>query len=214
MDWKQDDPLARCTGETRKSNAALWDYALMGSGRSLRELARIYREPSAEKPPTRHARTLFHWSTHCHWQARVSAWEAIKAVEDEALWDERRRQIRQGEWSQAQKLIARAERMLKFPLQIEKVEQVYKDGRPKQITVQPVRWSQRDVTQFLRVASELARLAAEMEQRRETIEVRMTEVELNAAIKQELIRLHRVEEESPRTGASTPGTEADTDAAD
>jgi hypothetical protein len=178
-------------------------------------MEQVYREPSAEKPPTRHARTLFHWSARYHWQARVSAWEDIKTAEDEAEWDERRRDIRKGEWEQAQTLLDRAEQMLKFPLaQVERVEETYSDGRSKAVTiVNPVRWSQRDIARFMQVASELGRLAAEMEQQRQIVEVRMGEDELNAAIEQELIRLRHIKEEPSKTRTDTLGTEAETNAA-
>ena len=173
MDWKQDDPLTRCTRETRKSNIALWDYALMGPGRSLGKLVSKYRLNAEPLPPTRQHSRLKIWSTRYHWQDRVSAWEAIKTAEDEAQWDERRREIREGEWLRSQALLKRADRMLKFPLErVEKVETVYEDGRPKEVViVEPVRWSQRDIARFMQVASELARLAAEMEQRRQALDV-------------------------------------------
>ena len=173
MDWKQDDPLARYIGETRKSNAALLDYALMGPGRSLRKLSAQYVKQVSSSPPTRKWNTITTWSLRYHWVARVAAWEAIKATADEAEWDERRRKIREGEWSQAQTLLDRAEQMLKFPLaQIERVEETYGDGRAKAVTiVNPVRWSQRDIARFMQVASELGRLAAEMEQRRQVLDV-------------------------------------------
>ncbi len=173
MDWKQDDPLARCTGETRKSNIALWDYALMGPGRSLRKLLAQYVKQVSIKPPTRKWNTISTWCLRYHWVARVAAWEAIKTAEDEAEWDERRRDIRKGEWEQAQTLLDRAEQMLKFPLaQVERVEETYPDGKAKAVTiVNPVRWSQRDIARFMQVASELGRLAAEMEQRRQTLDL-------------------------------------------
>ena len=86
FEWDRDDPLGRCKRETRRANDALRDYWLMGPGRSLRTLCEVYSqrsvsEASAEAPPTKRARTLFHWSTYYAWQARID--HAKKILDDE-----------------------------------------------------------------------------------------------------------------------------------
>lgn len=172
--WDADNPFIQGKHETRRANAAFRDYAQMGVGRSLRKLHKRYTNlPQTEAPPTRYWSTIAGWSFRYEWVARVSAWDDIKAAEDEEKWDDRRRDIREREWSQAETLLERVAQMLKFPLaQIDRVEQTDADGNPLAITiVKPVRWSQRDIARFMQVSSELGRLAAEMEQRRQAVDV-------------------------------------------
>ena len=161
--------------ETQKANRALKDYVAMGSGRSLSKLYRRYTESSPEKAqsPTQCLRTLKNWSSRYDWQARLARWDELEREGEEEVWRDRRRKIREGEWSQAQTLLDRVEQMLKFPLaQIDRVDKTDADGNPLVITiVKPVRWSQRDIARFMQVSSELARLAAEMEQRRQALDV-------------------------------------------
>lgn len=175
---KEAQPWDRQRDNDGKLESNLWydrftTYRLKGASRSL---LGCVNEERATKGRKRSNYTSGSWrraAKKWDWDKRVLAWDEYKRTEDEALWDDRRREIRQGEWKQAKALVARAERMLKFPLeQVEKVETVYKDGRPKEtVIVMPVRWSQRDVTQFLKVASDLGRLAAEMEQRRQVVDL-------------------------------------------
>jgi len=81
--WDASHPLERCQGESRNANAALRDYALMGSGRSLRKLLARYDGRSAddaqtEEPPTRYWSTLSGWSCKFDWVARVARWDEIQ----------------------------------------------------------------------------------------------------------------------------------------
>lgn len=174
FEWNEDMPLERGIGETSRANAALRDYAFTGPGRSLRSLgARYANAPQTESPPTRYPSTVFGWSVRYAWQARIAVWERIKAAEDEAEWDRRRREWRETEFSKAQKLIERVEQMLAYPLSEQLVtrEEHRPDGKVVQhVTVRPVRWSQRDIAAFLRAASELARLAGGMETERRAVE--------------------------------------------
>jgi hypothetical protein len=48
------------------------DYFLMGGGRSLSKLHKMYVEATSNKPPTKHLRILAGWSTRHHWQARIA----------------------------------------------------------------------------------------------------------------------------------------------
>ena len=207
--WDSDAPFARAKWETQKANRALKDYIAMGPGRSLTKLHKVYTEDTLEKgeSPTKCLRTLKNWSSRYDWQARLACWDELEREDEEETWRDRRRKIREGEWGQARILLDRVEQMLKFPLaQVERVEETYIDGRPKAVTiVNPVRWSQRDVARFMQVASELGRLAAEMEQQR--LDVRITEGELDDKIAEELARLERARKDAT---ARTAGADADT----
>lgn len=173
--WNSDAPFARATWETQKANRALKDYVAMGPGRSLTKLHKTYTEYAPERgdPPTQCLRTLKNWSSRYDWQARLACWDELEREGEEEEWRSRRREIRQGEWKQAQTLLERAGQMLKFPLaEGTRVEEYYEDGKPKAITVvKPVRWAQRDITRFMQVSSELGRLAAGMEQRRGIVDL-------------------------------------------
>jgi hypothetical protein len=75
-DFDPEAPLNRIKGESKKSNAGLMDYFLMGAGRSLQKLANQYTHEVASnpqaKPPTTKYNTLITWSLRHHWQARIA----------------------------------------------------------------------------------------------------------------------------------------------
>ncbi len=101
--------LARRDGESKRAHAAFVDYALMGPGRSLRQLHAKYRErivsgSSAEKPPTTRLPTLFAWSSKYEWQKRIEAWTAEQQLLDQALWNGRRHAIREADWEAGEAL--------------------------------------------------------------------------------------------------------------
>lgn len=101
--WDADEPLGRRAGESRKANAALHDYHLMGAGRSLRKLWRRYRtvtetSPGQELPPTRRLPTLKGWSVRFHWQERVGAAEALDAAERRRTRLERQIEVDDRDW--------------------------------------------------------------------------------------------------------------------
>ncbi len=99
------------------------------------------------------------------WAERVKAWDSHLAALDYALWEERKRQEREAEWEDASSLREQAERMEQFPLaQVERVEEVYEDGRAKSVTiVQPAKWGRGDIARHRDLAAKLARLATGME---------------------------------------------------
>jgi hypothetical protein len=105
-DWVHEaDPLLRrldmIPSESARSNAALRDYALMGPGRTLRDLRQKYVEQmgwwkeqikqkagegQAEKPPTASIQTLFGWSIKYEWQERVARWDILQQQAEEAAY--------------------------------------------------------------------------------------------------------------------------------
>lgn len=123
-----------------------------------------------------HAPTAIHHAYHAtdnrskkyphsvDWPTRAAAFDAATAQEELEMWQHRRQQIRRQEWASAEALLEKAREMLEWPLYIR-----YEDGG--KTIIQPVRWSIRDIQLFLKTASELSRLAAEMETSRAKVEM-------------------------------------------
>jgi hypothetical protein len=179
--WSETEPLTRAKRETRRGNAGLHDYALMGSARSLRKLHLRYKAHLAtgEEPPTRYLTTLKTWSVRYDWQRRVAHWDKLERERVETAWRDRRLIIREREWEACQSLLTRAEEMLKFPISRRIIKDEVVAERKGQViarmvTFEPVRWNQRDIARFQKIASELGRLAAEMVTERAAIEGDLT----------------------------------------
>ena len=90
-DWNLNDPLERIPGESKRANAALSDYALMGSVRGLRGLLKIYRERTGA--PTTSWKTLSAWSADFAWVERSTRFDELQREKDQAAYEARRRQI-------------------------------------------------------------------------------------------------------------------------
>lgn len=96
-------PWERRAGETARAHAALMDYCRLGPSRSLAKL--LNRPQTAHKPPTtQRYKTLAGWSVKYDWQVRVAAWDMAEEEKRQALWEERRRQLLEADWSQGAKL--------------------------------------------------------------------------------------------------------------
>jgi hypothetical protein len=92
--------------ETAAANVALMDYAKAGVKRSLRSLAEDYARQMASwkeqrgqqatggvqatRPPTSRLTTLFGWSIHYEWQARVARWDELQAKKLDDAYDAER----------------------------------------------------------------------------------------------------------------------------
>lgn len=180
--WNPKAPLERAQGVSRKSNQALRDYALMGSGRSQRKLIDHYKGQAASnplaKPPTLIYGTLAGWCLKYEWVVRVDAWTAIQQDRDEAEWVERRRQIRQADWKLADRLRKLANEILdaaptffKRRSKLEKGDAVRRvvESRDREVVhitrvdtqIITVALDGHLMTRAAKAASELGRLAAE-----------------------------------------------------
>lgn len=69
--------------ESTKAIQACNDYLLMGPGRSLQKLHRIYIGYTSEKPPVSHLRTLAEWSRRYEWQARAALYDT--AIQEQKI---------------------------------------------------------------------------------------------------------------------------------
>lgn len=119
------------------------------------------------------------WSSRWSWVDRAAAYDAhmdqieqdareSALVTDAAKWAERQRSLKEREFTLAEALLTKAEMMLKFPLQTQKVE---KDG--KMTIINPADWSLRDAAKLLETASKVARLSAGMVTEKTSNEVTM-----------------------------------------
>lgn len=178
--WDPDSPLARTPPESQKANSALRDYAFMGAGRSLLKLHARYLEATGARPPTTRLAALKTWSMRYDWVSRVSAWDRARALEEEAEWLARRREVRAQDWNQGTELRSLAERIAAEGPSFIKTRRKRIPGSPQVVdekgkVLSPGTPDQEIITMALdgnlmiraaQTGSALQRLAAEMETER------------------------------------------------
>ncbi|MGD9099372.1 MAG: hypothetical protein PVF45_02750 [Anaerolineae bacterium] len=164
--WDYDAPLARAPGETRKANDALRDYWLMGSGRSLRKLHQTYTKHAPGEPPTRHLRTLKGWSAKYQWQARIDRAKELDDAANQAQWAQRRREVRESDWKDGDKLRDKAGELLdelsRFKRTTESEGTDPKTGEKVRIITVGLSANLNQIAGALKAASGLQRRAAEV----------------------------------------------------
>ena len=101
--WDPDNPLDLIAGETNKANKALRDYVLLGDNRSLSGLVKSYQS-RPESIPTKQESTLKKWSTRYRWQGRIADYERLQFLKAEADWEERRKQLKEEDWTAGNRL--------------------------------------------------------------------------------------------------------------
>lgn len=193
--WNPEDPLGKIVQESGLANAALHRYAIMGKTRSLRKLADAFEQDQRQRDrgdttipqvPTTSFATLAGWSSKYDWQNRVMQWEMLQHLEEEERWKERRKKVREDDWSHATELRELAERIITAaPAFIKRSRRVVDDGkpqivdmegtvvsegRPREIVV-TVALSISDLEKVEKLASRLARLAAEMDESRKSVRI-------------------------------------------
>lgn len=155
----------------------------------------VYRSLTPEERGIRMARIKMMETTpdlnvnrHCtyarlyKWKERALQWDRFQDKIEQAKWARRRVATREKEWELSSELIKKAEGMLRFPLS--RVRQESDDG--KTITViEPADWRFGDIHQVIGMASKLARLAANMETGKVTLNVE----DLDRTIERELAQL-------------------------
>jgi hypothetical protein len=156
--------------DTPRSLAALNDYAAMGAGRSLRDLAALYRRQSVDgsstaKPPTTRFETLGTWSTAHDWQARVAVYDAAVASDAEAdraaLRQQRRRELEDLDYFQGMDLRNRVSELLaEMPRFIRHTEsEVRQNGELVKVITLALRAGPGELARALKLASEIQRLS-------------------------------------------------------
>lgn len=151
--WNDERPLDRAPGETKKANAALWDYYNMGPGRSLIKLRDQYLNAPKGGPrhATRQITTLKRWSSRYSWQLRIGSADQIARRREEREWAERRRENKERLWQINEAMIAKAESMANWPL----AERVIPDREGELVRIVPANWNMghtaRMVAEILRI---------------------------------------------------------------
>jgi len=104
------------------------------------------------------------------WRNRAEAWDESERERIEQGWKAFRVEWRGKERRVAEALLEKAEQMLQFP--IAKVSRIITEGG-EQVTqiVEPADWRFADITRMAKTASEIARLAAELETQRQRIHI-------------------------------------------
>ena len=101
------------------------------------------------------------------WDKRAQAWDRHRAESElNAIEGERARfidEVRASERSSAKRLLDQAEKMLAFPISEQQAIQRDEQGNPVVVVVRPQKWSASDIATFLKTASQLNRLAADLE---------------------------------------------------
>jgi len=158
-------PWDRIETETDEEWAAFKIYRdLMPIMRSLSETSRQYIENCKKAGADS---SLFPMSINKlqrtyvinRWEDRVRAYDTYQDKLEQKKWIERRLRQREEEWGMREKLIERAEQMLRFPLA--QVTQESRDGKVIQ-HFYPVRWKMGDMSSLVKLAMRLGRDAANM----------------------------------------------------
>lgn len=95
------------------------------------------------------------------WEDRARAFDIEVQRKEHSQWLDRRRKIRANEYELSELLQKKAREMLDWPIYAEEEEVVDDKTVIKRL---PSKWALRDVQGMVKISSELARLAAEMEQ--------------------------------------------------
>jgi hypothetical protein len=180
--WDPFKPLARGRYEGKNANAALHDYATLGTTRSLRKLHDIYEQRAKDalikdadplQQPTmrtRSQKTLDGWSKRYSWQKRIEQWDELVKAEQLQLWGERQLLVRDQDWEHGGKLRKLAADILAAaPLYVRETISVEYDDRGEMYKVVTRALDAHALEKIEALASKLQRLAAEMETNRTDI---------------------------------------------
>ena len=141
-------------------------YLLLGSGRPLAGNAKrsllgcVHEEEKAAKSPKKPCKTVpGAWKEAAEkwqWKERASSWDKHQRDQEDLVWQERRRQMREKQWEMSQALMAKAEKMLQFPLTTKELSE---DG---QTVIKPAKWGFRDAAAMTQLAVALGRESSEL----------------------------------------------------
>lgn len=157
-------PWDRQPKESDVAYALFVKYRDLGEGRSMAAM-------DAESKPngSRKKRVPGHIQDYCtkfQWPERAAAWDShVQAELDKAALAERKkweaRRIRNNErnFDLGEQLRDRALALLKFPTSRQVIERQASDGTPQQVTIEPAKWTQRDIAVIAKTAMELAEAA-------------------------------------------------------
>jgi hypothetical protein len=143
---------------------------------------RMARMKVKETMPDLDTEKHYAYSRKYKWKERALEWDRFQDKIQQAKWVKRRLVIREKEWDLSSELIKKAEAMLKFPLS--RARQESQDGKLVTI-IEPADWRFADIHRVIGMASRLARLSANMETGKLSINVE----DLDRTIERELAQL-------------------------
>lgn len=194
----KSDPWEQLSNESAAAFGLFRAYLELGPDRSVEAV--IENSETSEKA-IRLAYKKYKWVSRArvydNYLARAELNAAKRKLEQDAVkWVHRFTELRESEWSNAQQLIAKAKKMLAFPLTEETVVETagpeitdFETGEKvptKKITiiVKPVKFTLKDAALFVDTASKLMRLASGQETERKLLGVNVfgsADENLNAA---------------------------------
>jgi hypothetical protein len=179
-DYDHKDPLKRCKFESRNANQALRDYAHMGPRRAADGLVEFYQTQRVERvnyrPPSLRRTTITGWSVKYRWVERAHAWEDIEIENDDVLWKQRRKDIKERDFVTSNRLRELADGLLSeapnffrttrriIPAKAADPNDPASHGEPEREVI-TVALDAGQGVRFLEVASRLQRLSAGMDNR-------------------------------------------------
>lgn len=141
------EPWSRLPGERRNWYARFNRYRLLGPGRSVRQAwYEEQEERITEGDVRRQKRPSRAWYTHSSrdlWESRAEQWDSAETARIESEWRERRRELRESEYSMAESLLQRGKEIL------------------AELT-DPASWSLSDAIRAIDLGSKIGRLASEL----------------------------------------------------
>jgi hypothetical protein len=197
--WDTEDPIKPIKGESKKANAALFDYSRLGAGRSQSILLEYYRAQLAtgQQPPTCREATIKTWSARYHWVARVEAWDRLERQKDDQKWEDRKEAWRERLFTLVEVGAGKLEAMIEWPL-AEETLQEDDEGRPT-VILAPANWNMLHAARLLAEVTKSAALVlgepTDRSEQRHTGEVgiktaeELPDNELNDRIHQLLVKL-------------------------
>jgi hypothetical protein len=161
------NPLDRLPNETTPAYAAFVVYVRLGPNRSA---------AAAAKQVGKSETLLERWSARHNWLRRAQAWDVLEAKRQGEAEDKakdaaavsvaaQRLKVQESAWAWFEKLKAKAEEMLAFPVFQRTIRDRHPDGQEKVTIVEPLNWRFGDVAKIIETADALGRLAAGMPQK-------------------------------------------------
>ena len=153
----EQQPWERREGETAKAHRALTEYCRLGVDRSLAAVGQRLGRSKA---------LMERWSSQWEWVERAVAWDEhmsrleqraaeVQAAERAKVWVDRDEKLRESRYLMSQKLLDKADQMLRFPLAT--VTRDNPDGTTS--VVKPARWTMAHAGRMIQAAFEQAQLA-------------------------------------------------------
>lgn len=162
------NPLDRLPAETTAAYTAFVAYVRLGPSRSLAALAKLLGRTTKKG--------MERWSVRYHWLRRAEAWDVLEAKRQAEADDKakdkaavtlagQRLKVQESAWGWFEKLKAKAEEMLSFPVFQRTIQDKHPDGQERVTIVEPMNWRFSDVAKIIEVADALGRLASGMPQK-------------------------------------------------